>query len=480
MDQIPVLKKQVLEQAKSKKLGEYVWTHGIGPQMGYSFSVIHAKAYSYIGVQTLYLATHFNPVYWNTACLIVDSGSLEQTEDESTDYKKVAIALNKMKAANIKINLPDINTADFGFTPNAQDNSIVFGLKALVNVGDDQVNQIIQNRPYSSVEDFIQKIAPKKSTMISLIKAGAFDKFQNRTELMKDYIESIYDKKERLNLQNLNILMQNKLLPTDNDYTEARCLFEFNRYLKAKCKQGKLDERAFNFLSSHGYDNCINENLTLNKTQWEVAYSYCKEKYRDYIVSHQQELLEQLNKKNFQVEWDKYATGSEAGWEMETLGYYNHPHELSKAKMSKYKISDFFQLSEEPEVEKIYKFGDKEIPIFKLTYIAGTCIAKDKVRNTVTLLTTTGVVNLKMNKDFFNIYDKQLSVVKSDGTKTVTDKSWWSRGSKIMVLGMRRGDDFVVKKYKSTQGHRLYKILEVKENGDLVLQSERGGDEDNE
>ena len=85
-----------------------------------------------------------------------------------------------------------------------------------------------------------------------------------------------------------------------------------------------------------------------------------------------------------------------------------------------------------------------------------------------------------MNKDFFNIYDKQLSVVKSDGTKTVTDKSWWSRGSKIMVLGMRRGDDFVVKKYKSTQGHRLYKILEVKENGDLVLQSERGGDEDNE
>ena len=36
MDQIPVLKKQVLEQAKSKKLGEYVWAHGIGPQMGWT------------------------------------------------------------------------------------------------------------------------------------------------------------------------------------------------------------------------------------------------------------------------------------------------------------------------------------------------------------------------------------------------------------------------------------------------------------
>lgn len=33
MDKIPVLHQQVLDQAKSKALGKYVWDCGIGPQM---------------------------------------------------------------------------------------------------------------------------------------------------------------------------------------------------------------------------------------------------------------------------------------------------------------------------------------------------------------------------------------------------------------------------------------------------------------
>ena len=34
MDKIPALKEQVLNQATSSKLGEYVWSYGIGTQMG--------------------------------------------------------------------------------------------------------------------------------------------------------------------------------------------------------------------------------------------------------------------------------------------------------------------------------------------------------------------------------------------------------------------------------------------------------------
>ena len=39
MNKIPELKEKVLIQAKSKRLGEYVWTFGVGPSMGYAFSV---------------------------------------------------------------------------------------------------------------------------------------------------------------------------------------------------------------------------------------------------------------------------------------------------------------------------------------------------------------------------------------------------------------------------------------------------------
>ena len=42
MNKIPELHQQVLDQAKSPSLGKYIWECGIGPQMGYSFSVVMA------------------------------------------------------------------------------------------------------------------------------------------------------------------------------------------------------------------------------------------------------------------------------------------------------------------------------------------------------------------------------------------------------------------------------------------------------
>ena len=56
--------------------------------MGYSFSIIHALAYSFIGFQTLYIATKFNPIYWDTACLIVNSGAIDPEAKGSKDYSK--------------------------------------------------------------------------------------------------------------------------------------------------------------------------------------------------------------------------------------------------------------------------------------------------------------------------------------------------------------------------------------------------------
>lgn len=40
MSKIPELHQKILERASSEKLGKYVWENGVGPQMGYSFSVV--------------------------------------------------------------------------------------------------------------------------------------------------------------------------------------------------------------------------------------------------------------------------------------------------------------------------------------------------------------------------------------------------------------------------------------------------------
>lgn len=511
MDKIPQLHEKVLSQAKSEALGRYVWKHGAGPQMGYSFSLIHALAYSFIGVQTLYIATNWNPIYWDTACLIINSGSLVDNSEEelvdiyepegddlangitfkdlpdrsakmrktaSTDYGKMAKALGDIIGAGIKVGLVDINKSDFGFKPDVENNQILFGMKALLNVSDDSVRTIIDNRPYISPKDFLQKTKIKKQAMISLIKSGAFDNMMDRKECMVWYIWETCDKKKRLTLQNLPGLIRNDLLPEDTeDKIIARRVYEFNRYLKANCKQGTewylLDERAINFIQEMGYDELITNDLTISQKAWDKKYQSWMDVFRNWIASDKEGILNNLNEKIFLTDWEKYAKGSYSAWEMETMCFYYHEHELEHMNKARYGFVDFFKLPEKPIVEREFEKNGKIIKLFKLNKIAGTCIAKNKTKGTVTLLTTTGVVNVKFRKEYFSLFDKQISEKQFDGTKKIKERSWFNRGNMIIVMGIRQGDDFIVKKYSSSSGHQLYKINEITDDGELILQSER-------
>ena len=131
--------------------------------------------------------------------------------------------------------------------------------------------------------------------------------------------------------------------------------------------------------------------------------------FRKWIAETKEETLFELNLRIFQESWNKYALGNLSSWEMEVLCFYYHDHELSKVDQSHYGFSDFFSLPEEPEIERTFYKGNNEIKIFKLHRICGTCIAKNKSKSTVTLLTTTGVVNVKFRKDYFTLFDKQIS-----------------------------------------------------------------------
>lgn len=480
-----------------------------------SFSDIHARSYSYIGLQSAYLASYFNPVYWNTACLIVNSGSLEDNSTEevvdiyepeaedladgatfidlpdkkekirktnSTDYSKIAKAIGNIKKNGVMVDLVDINSSGFGFVPDAKNNHILFGMKPLLNINDDIIKTIISNRPYTSPQDFASRVKPKKTVMISLIKAGAFDSMMDRVECMKWYLWEICDKKQRLTLQNLPGILRYDLVPNSAEFILPKRVYEFNRYLKAITKAdpaaypGKytLDTRAIGFLQEQGWDNLmITDNLAwfIPVREWERIYQKQMDVFRTWLAQDKEKVLAQINQLAFQEEWDKYAKGNISAWEMEVACFYSHDHELKHANKTKYGLVDYFSLPEEPEVERVMRRGDQDIKIFKLSKICGTCIAKDKNKATVSLLTTEGVVNVSLRKEHFALLDRQISERLPNGDKKVIEKSWFTRGSMIMVQGMRSGDRFIAKKYGA--GHQVYKILEVAANGDLTLTSER-------
>lgn len=514
------------EKGLSKKLCNYVWKVLVCTSKGYGFNASHTLAYSLIALQEMNLAYKYPIIFWNCACLISDSGGAESEEindeenirennkyetiyvsmenfeldDESensnedddintttssdkkkkpqvTNYGKIATAIGKMQNNGIQISSPNINKSSYTFSPDVENSIIRYGLSGIVKIGDVLIHSIIDNRPYINIEDFLSKVKLNKPQMINLIKSGAFDDFGDRVEIMKKYIYSISDIKKRLTLQNMRMLIEYNLLPEELNYTIR--VFNFNKYLKNFKENDyyNIDDIALTFLDeNYSIDSLYpsDNGMKIKQTVWDKIYKKEMNPARDYIKLHQEELLEQLNSKIVKLEWDKYCTGTISKWEMDSISCYLHEHELASVKESEYGLVDFFKLPEEPIIDQVINIKGKQIPLFKINRIMGTVLDKNKTRKTVTLLTKNGVVNVRIFGDVFNYYDKQISEKNLiTGKKKVLEKSIFTRGNKIIVTGIRRGDDWISKKYSRTPYHLVEQITTIDEEGNIKIKAER-------
>ena len=521
----------VKEKGLSEKLCRYVWYVLISTSKGYGFNAAHTLAYSLVGLQELNLAYKYPIVFWNCACLIADSGGDEEEydDDNDDDYSscdsydsstvnnsfslnidvfnnddidededieddeeengkdkkkkiktvnngKIATAIGKMKTAGVEVYPPNINKSTYTFTPNAQENIIRYGLSGIARVGDELIQSITENRPYNSLQDLMNKNKITKLQVINLIKSGALDDFGDRTELMKSYIDSICDKKQRLTLQNMQMLINYGLIPDEMDF--YRRLFNFNKYLKKNSYY--IDNKSLAFLDKYFSIDILKDSENSNylyrieQKDWDKIYKKNMEPMRQYLKDNSKELLYELNNLLFREVWNKDCLGNISKWEMDSISFYYHPHELSYVNESCY-FDNFNELPEEPIIEDFFKIKGKSVPIYKLSRIAGTVLNKDKLKNTVTLLTLDGVVNVKIWQNQFVKYDKQIS--KKDevtGKKKIIEKSWFSRGNKLIIVGIRRGDNFIPKIYKnSIYSTPISLITNIDNNGEILVKDER-------
>lgn len=482
MNRIEELHELVLSKATSRQLGEYVWETAIKPQMGYSFSLIHSLAYSFVGLQTIYLATYFDPVYWNTACLRVDAGL---DEDASSNYGKIAKAVGNIIHRGIPMSLIDINKSGYMFEPDVETGSIVYGLKGLNGVGGEIIQEIIENRPYEGLIDFQEKVKVKKPVLISLIKSGAFDKFGNREEIMREYIWSICEPKKRITLQNFNGLMERNLIPAE--LTFEKRLFIFNKALRKYCKLDKYYTLADNFYEFYEefFDVDLVEvydgYLVIDQNVWKKLYTKGMDKARNYFKEHQEELLNQLNRTLFNEVWDKYAQGTLAMWEMDSLGFYYHDHPLKNIDRISYNIIPYNQQPDSPSVERTFKRNGIDIPLFKTCRIVGAVVAKEDNKSSISLLTPdSGIVTIKMSRDYYARLNRQISEPQPDGTKKVREKGWFTKGTLLMFNGFKRSGMFFPKKYRHTKSHQCYKILQINNDGTVNMTAWRWGEENDE
>ena len=523
---------KVKEKGLSKNLCNYVWNVLVATSRGYGFNLSHTLAYSLIALQEMNLAFKYPIVFWNCACLITDSGGMEdesnEEEDEeeaqvnysncvdfgeedeeddieeeddddederadtikknkkkknkSTNYDKIANAIGKMRFEGISVMPPDINRSGYTFSPDVENNTIIYGLSGITKIGEELVKNIIDNRPYYSLKDFVERVKVNKTQVINLIKAGAFDWSGDRVRLMQNYVDEISDKKQDLNLRNMQMLITYNLIPEEMDF--YRRLFNFNKYLK-NFKEGiyyLINEPCFKFLEeNYDIDMLVpteDGSFKIEQAKWDKIYKKDMGPMRNYIKAHKIEMLQKLNDTLFNEQWKKNCLGTISKWEMDSISFYYHEHELAGVRNQTYGFVDFFKLPEEPEIENVLCINGRDIPLYKLHRICGTVLSKNKNKNTVSILTTSGVVNVKIWNNQFVKYDKQISEKTPEGKKKVIEKSWFSRGNKIAFVGIRRGDVFIPKIYKnSAWSEPINLIVKIDEDKNLFFQRTRKGDE---
>lgn len=487
MNKIMEFRKFFMEKGKENNVSDsilsFVWDKQIKRQLGYSFSDIHTIAYSLIALQEMNLNVQYPPIYWATACLTINSGGADEESGGTTNYGKLSSAIGRIKKQGIGVGLPNINVAKFGFTPNITDNTIIYGLKGISGVGDDLTTKIISERPYLSVNDFIERVNPPKSQMIALIKAGCFDKLEqnnNRKELLYNYICSLCPKKTKLTLANVNGLINYDVLPKTKSHFIY--LFNFNKYLKLYKKEDKyyIDERAYEYFSKNfdvGLLNNDKKGTYINVTTWDKLYKDKMLELKEYINKYQNSLIDKLHEKEVQEVWEKSCTGTLSSWEMETLGFYYHPHELIDTYYPSFEFVDFYKESEILIPKEYKEIKGRQVPIYEIKHIYGTVLDKSSYKHTIILLTPNGVVNVKCVGEQYSKYDKQLSQLDNEtGEKKVIERSWFKRGSKLIVSGYRSGDQFMARGRQSENIYPFYRILSVDDCGLLNITRYRADD----
>ncbi|MEZ6134977.1 MAG: DNA polymerase III subunit alpha [Pirellulaceae bacterium] len=170
------------EKGLSAKQAQELWEM-ILKFAGYGFNKSHSTAYALVAYQTAYLKAHY-PVEFMAALLSGDiPGRNFKRKDALVEH------LEDCTRMHIKVVEPDVNTSHVDFT--VADGKVFWGLSAVKGCGGSAGESIVKARkdgPFKSIFDFCERVDPSecnRSTIETLIKAGAFDRISsNRAQLM--------------------------------------------------------------------------------------------------------------------------------------------------------------------------------------------------------------------------------------------------------------------------------------------------------
>ncbi len=186
----------------------------------YAFNKSHAASYAIVAYQSAYLKANYTKEFMASIMSSVMSSS-----------SKLARYIKEARRYQIEILGPSINTSTQHFS--VEGDAIRYGLKAIKNVGNSIIKEIIRvrdRRAFRSFDDFLNRMDTShlnKKAIECMIKAGVFDEFGvTKRQLLSEYeldIENIHKSSRRNAEGQLDLFGNMEVEKTSNigEYDEA-------------------------------------------------------------------------------------------------------------------------------------------------------------------------------------------------------------------------------------------------------------------
>lgn len=190
----------------------------------YNFNKSHSSAYSYIAIMTLYLSYYFQKYFLSS-----------ELELEFSKDKNLIDTVSAIKGKGFKLLPPDVNKSEANVSALEED-KIILGLSNVKQVSEKAAENIIANRPYENLFDFIIKIDGryvKVGAIKALVSVGAFDfEDPNRKKLLQ-LIETFWEKKKSTKVvEKLKLKWEESLKVIENIPGIKTSLLDLKKYEK--------------------------------------------------------------------------------------------------------------------------------------------------------------------------------------------------------------------------------------------------------
>ncbi len=163
----------------SRRVAENAWEK-IARFAAYSFCKAHAASYGVLSYMTAYLRAHYPVEYFN-AVLRHHAGMYPTW-----------VHVNQARRAGVAVLLPDVNRSGVDF--EIEDGAVRTGFGCVRDLGRKTMERIITERAegrFTSLQDFLIRVAARKEEVESLIGCGAFDEVEpDRCQALARYFST--------------------------------------------------------------------------------------------------------------------------------------------------------------------------------------------------------------------------------------------------------------------------------------------------